>query len=381
MRSRFFRIRTLRLQPGWLVIVVWIVFFSVSPAAEQVIEAPNFYNGAMLVNSKARKLYAGWGAAEGEWEKGLWVFDIQPDGSITGSDERTYPNSPDPFLTQPGSGPNTFFRMVGFMLLSPDGRRLYLGVAGCRHAEKKPLVVYDLDEKGEPKGKPRAYQIGNFHLGISHMLLHPRLPLLLSIGWGGTGLFMMPLKQGEPAGDPQLYGFGYNAKSALIPSDHFDALIFAVQGGVVEVGDLNPAGELEMPVPAFKIPQGWTDALRMARVGRCLYFARERQLWMWPLDKEWRPIGDPKPVPQVSAISVWEGVHPSLHVVIGEFEEGEKGKSPRQTASWIARFKPDASGDIGKPVFLSEKLDHKTVGSMTVDEATGEIFASTSALP
>ncbi len=351
--------------------------------AEQVVEVPPVsYNGALFVNAKARKLYAGWGQQEGEYEKGLFVYDIQADGTLTGSDERIYPNSPDPFITDSEHSPTYFLRAVGCMLLSRDEHKLYLGVQGNRHSESKTLVVYDLDDKGEPKGKPRGYPIGNFHLGISHMLLDPKLDLLYTIGWGGSGLFTMPLdKAGEPRGEPQTYGFGYNAKSAMIPSEKYTVLIFGGQTSVLEVGDLTPDGMLQLPVTSVPIPD-IKDVVQLARVGRFLYFVDRKKLYCWPLDKEWRPVDNPKAMPGILPISVWEGVHSSLYVVEGEYvPAGKKGDPPKLVSTKIARYKPDDKGNLGKAAYVTETFEKKTVYTMTVDESSGTIYVSLGALP
>ncbi|MBI4025970.1 MAG: hypothetical protein HY360_13370, partial [Verrucomicrobia bacterium] len=96
------------------------------------------------------------------------------------------------------------------------------------------------------------------------------------------------------------------------------------------------------------------------------------------LDAEWRPVGEPKPLPNAPAVSVWEGVHSSLYVVLGEFAPSADAK---QVASKIARFKPDASGELGIPAFVSERFEGKTIPSMTVDEGTGVIYATMYPLP
>jgi len=55
------------------------------------------------------------------------------------------------------------------------------------------LVVYDLNEKGEPTGKPRGYKSGDPHFIILDMLVDPRATFLYSVGWGGPGVYAMPL--------------------------------------------------------------------------------------------------------------------------------------------------------------------------------------------
>lgn len=364
-----------------LLAAMLAVLPAVLSAAEQVIEVPPSGLGAIFVNSKARKLYVGWGHQEGEYEKGLFVFDIDADGTLTGHDERVYPNSPDPF-PQNAANPYFFLRAVGCMMLSRDGHKLYLGVQGNRHSETKPLVVYDLDEKGEPKGKARNYAIGNFHTGISHMLLDPKLDLIYTIGWGGSGLFTMPVgKDGEPTSQPQAYGFGYNAKTAMIPDDRFTSLTFGGQAPVLEVCDTTPEGTLQLPPTTIPVPDV-KDSVRLTRVGKFLYFVDQGRLFCWGLDKESRPIDNPKLVPGIKAVSLRDGVQSSLYVVEGDFGPGaKKDDPPKLTATRIARYKPDEKGALGKPAYVSETFERKQPSSWTVDEATATIYASFSALP
>jgi len=206
------------------------------------------------------------------------------------------------------------------------------------------------------------------------MLLDPKLPLLYTIGWGGNGLFTMPLKKdGEPTGEPMSYPFGYNAKSAMIPSDKFDCLIFGGHPSTVEVGDLNTAGDLEQSVSKFKIVES-PEVVQLARVGRSIYFTREKQLWVWPLDRDWRPVDAPKPIPKISAVGLWEGLHPFLYVVLGEFEPNANPKDSKLAATRLARFKPDAAGQPGQPEFVSERFEGKTIRRIAMDESTGVIY-------
>lgn len=72
------------------------------------------------------------------------------------------------------------------------------------------------------------------------------------------------------------------------------------------------------------------------------------------------------------------GAHGSLHVVLGEFQErADKQGEPKMIGSKVARFKPDAQGNLGQPEFVSELLAGKIIlGNLTVDEPTATIYVS-----
>jgi len=142
-------------------------------AAEQVVELSlpvprrSAYERALLVNTGARKLYAGSGGWESNNEKGLWVFDIDRDGSVTGSDERLYAQSPDPPFTD--------------------------------HIRSDILCT------------------------IRSMALNPKLNLLYLLG-GHKMLFAMPLKNGEPGGEPLAWRTDEFTPTLMLPNERFDAV-------------------------------------------------------------------------------------------------------------------------------------------------------------
>ncbi len=346
-------------------------------AIEQIIEVPTVYNGALLVNSKAHKLYAGWGDMAGTPDQVLWVFDIQPDSTISATDERCYPNSQDLPPGTAGGSQKTFSHWVRSMALSRDGRKLYLGLQGAlrQFSEGQPLVVYDLDEKGEPKGKPRSYKIGDFWAGISHLLLHPRLDLLICIGDSGSEVWAMPLRNGEPTGEPGAYRFGSRDKDSMLASDKFDSLIFGARGSTVEVVDVNPAGEVDTGTVSSLTGPSSQEFFRLARVDHHLYFVLGKQLWVWPLDREWHPTVKPQPKPDFSVFSLWEGSHSFLYLVLGEWAE-DKGKPPKLVGTKLARYKPDAKGDPGKPEFVSDVFPGKMIHSIARDETSGATYVT-----
>jgi hypothetical protein len=369
------------MKPSHFMAIILLLSLGLEGIAKEkivTVQIPGHGRGCLHVNSKARKLYMGGGdPASGNWR--LIVYDIDADGTVTGTDERVYP---DPSTQTTVSGN---YHSCASILSSPDGRRLYLGLQGTGGAPAKSLAVFDLDAKGEPKGNPRLYAIGNFHTGISHMLLDPNNPFLYTIGWGGMGLFTMPLKDGEPCDTPINTNFGYNAKTAMIPSDQFDMLIFAGMNGgagaVMEVGGLGSEGKLEPPIE--NVPM-WKDQQIpiVARVGKFLYYAHGNQLWVQPLSATWSLKGQTvKPVPGMTAVSVMEGVHPSLYVVLGELGPNPDGKGQKLVSTQIAQFKPGPDGQPGKPEFLSDPFKSACPREWTINETTGIFYVNLVGLP
>ena len=189
-----------------------VVFSTVLFPKEMVIEVPATYNGRCC-QLKARKLMRA-GATRKANRKRTLGYDIQSDGEVTGSDERVYPTRLNHPASAPGA-PGLFSRRRRHV-----ARRWQKALSrreSGRHSEK-PLVVYDLDEKGEPKGKAARVRNGQFSSRhFASAFRSPRVnPLYNRLG--RHGLFTMPLKNGS-AGDPQAYTFGYNAKSSMLPSD------------------------------------------------------------------------------------------------------------------------------------------------------------------
>lgn len=334
-----------------------------------------FYDGPLLVNSKAKKLYCGRGYSDGEYDQGLYVYDITADGEIGGSDERILPNSPDPHQDPPpNNGPTYFFRVVYGMAISPDGRRLYLGLSGCRHSEPRPLAIYDLDEKGEPIGKPRAFGLPKGLMNIQSLLLNPKGDRLYTTASSTPGICSISLVNGEPANTSTNFDIGSVYNYQLIPNDTFDRLLVGGNPSRFQMVTVSPAGELDSKEDqVFKAgePPIWMSG---ARVDHGLYFVLDNKLCSWPLDQEWRPIGKPVVHTDIPALRVMNGVQSSLYVVQGEYEHPKDAKEPVLVGSRVLRYKPDAQGKIGKPEFTSEVLARRRIMNLTVDESSGVIY-------
>lgn len=347
------------------------------------LDVKGIYNGAMLVNHAAKKLYAGRGATDGETEQGLWVFDLDASGDLAGTDERYLPNSPDPVATVEAG---RHCRLVKGIALSTDRRRLFLGLYGVNayatgyvegRKEARPLVAFDLDEKGEPVGKPRSFPVGPEGLGVLSLYLNPKMNILFATRYYANGLFAVQAGKGDPSGDATFTRFGSALKYSLVPNDRGNTLLFGCYAASVEVADLQPGGDAEANPTPFKAAS--TDAgLTLARVGSFLYFTVGDKLLCWPLDKEWRPVGEPQPVPKLApVVGLCPGAHASLYLALAETVESGDGKPPRRTGSTVVRFKPDEKGSLGRPLFTSDVLDHKFPAAMAVDEENGAIYVTT----
>jgi hypothetical protein len=81
----------------------------------------------------------------------------------------------------------------GIQVIAVDKRwrKLYLVYtisAAQPTGEARVLSVYDLHANGEPGGPPRTVEARNPNKSIVDMTLHPRLPLLYTVGQGGSAV-------------------------------------------------------------------------------------------------------------------------------------------------------------------------------------------------
>ena len=372
-----------RMTGGALSIFLWAFFLPIvsTGAVDRVVLVEGdggykaLHDGAMLVNVKARKLYAGRGGAEGDWGNGLFVYDIEGEGEISCTDDGVHPSSPEPYATASNVGPNYFFRAVSAMTLSADGRKLYLGLCGARKTEPKPLVVYDLDEKGRTMGKARTYEAGKECPDISSLLLDPKLGILYCVAYGTGGIRAVTLKDGEPTDQSRVFPFGGGNNYMILPSGRLDELI--VGGRPCRVGVVSSTADGEL-ADGRDFSAGESNTwLSLARVDHCLYFIMDDKLWSWPLGKDWQPTGKAVAHPDIPALKLMAGVHSSVYIVQGEYTREKDPKARTLLGTRVARYQPDARGKLDQPAFLSETFDHKRIMNLTVDDSTGVIYGST----
>lgn len=331
----------------------------------------------MLVSPEFHKLYAGQKQTYDGANSGIFVFDVTKLGDVTESDERAYPC----VATTDVKAPLT---SVNCIALSPDRTKLYFGIDYANYEIKDTLVVYNLDAKGEPTGKARSYKSGNPHFVLEAMAVHPKTGTIYTTGWGGPGVYAMPVKNGEPTGTPVATPVGGQGKYSFVPNERFNALFLGTYPSIVETVNISPGGEVEGPTGSYKASET-AEYLIIRRVGRFIYYAQGGKLWCWPFTADLEATGEPKPVlfawdtrglPKSNAALHVFRVHATktdLYVALGEAEKD--AKEPRPLNFRIVRFKPDAKGDIGNAEFVSEP-DSKTLVSFTVDETTGVIYTS-----
>jgi hypothetical protein len=329
----------------------------------------------LAVHPNGRKLYAGQSYASA-LESGLWVFDIDTLGDLTSTDERIYP------LLPPGSKPNPYVT-VNCMAFSRDGRKLYYGLTDSDESRGnfRPLGVQDLDEKGEPVGKPRTYVNGNVRSCIWDILPHPKGGFLYTLGWGGEGLFALPLAKGEPSGEPITYSIGING--SMVPSDSWDLLILGGYPSVLKMCEVNGDGGVEKPFTGDQ-PIKVSDCkiyLRLFRIGHGLFFENENCLVSWTLSKSWQPAGKPRRHPEIRTglengsgrIAVAGG---SLFVAQYDIAADAATKKEVSKGFRILELKPSDAGDLGKPAFESPLIPNAACASLAVDGKSGVIYVS-----
>jgi hypothetical protein len=335
------------------------------------VEAPGQFS-ALAIHPTARKLFAARAHVADPQETGLWVFDIDKLGDVTGTDERVLP-----LLSEKIETPAS----CSCLRFSPDGRKLYLGVnAGVRLEDnQKNLVVFDLDEKGEPKGKPRSFANGNPYFCIYDILPHPKADVLYSVGFGGTAVYSMPLTKGEPSGEPAACPVGELGKTSIVANETWDRLILGTYPSVIEILDVSSGGEVEKPLPgdtkyAVKAAKNQTY-LPVFILGHTLYFASEYALFSWPLDENWQPSGKPRRHAEIRA-GLLQAAAGQLYVAHYDVATDQATQEPVPSGFRVQIFKPDENGNPGKPVFESPFFEKAACASMAVDGKTGIAYIS-----
>lgn len=186
-----------------------------SPLSLPVVNGPQFGLGtvsAVLFDPARGLVYAG-GRSFDRARRALAVFPVEGTSMKLGT-PRMFSNHPDPLPPNPGG-----WTLILCLLLDqrfPNKLFMGLNASNLELGEHRPLVVYDLDEKGWPKGTPRAYDIGNPWDVCSSLALHPTLNKLYAVGWGLTGVSIIPLNEtGEPIAAPEVHVVGEGTKRSL----------------------------------------------------------------------------------------------------------------------------------------------------------------------
>lgn len=227
----------------------------------------------------ARKVYAGTRSRDRE-RRALVVFDTTADGALTG-EPRRYSVHPDP---EPVGNHTT----VACMLLDRRHRKLFLGVGATAKELKTSLVAYALDAKGEPTGKPLAYDSGNPNVSLLAMALHPTLNRLYTVGWGAAGVGAVDLDaNGLPTGKPLLQPIGGQGKYSIDMRADGSKLYLGSYPAMLEIVDLDPAGNLTGKPRTHTVPANPQDYLRAVTGPKAVYFkGAAGNLMYLPLDAQ-----------------------------------------------------------------------------------------------
>ena len=233
--------------------------------------------GAVQANPRQRKLYVGTLSRDAA-RTGLHVFDLGSDGQPVGK-PRKYSDHPDEL-------PAGHHSTIVCLLHDARHKALYCGVQGSHPTHARSLVVYSLDDQGEPIGRPTAYDHGNPNKSCDGLSLHPTNNRLYAVGWGGEGVFIMDRDpQGRPVGKPlfQRTG-GYGAHVVAIRGDG-TRLYRGTYPAVLEICNLDARGDIVGPPVTQVIPNGPKEYLHFVATDRGLYFrGPEQQLAWFPLN-------------------------------------------------------------------------------------------------
>ena len=247
----------------------------------------------VVADTEKKKLYAGTYSYDPE-RKGLLVYDLKDDGTITGK-VRKYSDHPDPM---PDPLPAGGWSSVTALFLDKKHNKLFLGVsvAGVKGFEnfKKSLVVYQLDEKGEPEGKPVAFESGNPHKHIADITMHPFLNRLYLVGWGGSDVYAIDLdEKGMPSSTPVSYPVGGHGKYSINFSFDGKKLYLGTYPSVLQVCDMDEKGGV-IKVRSYNIPQGPQEYMKCVVTKRAVFFkGKENNLSYFLVDKSGDIVGEP----------------------------------------------------------------------------------------
>ncbi|MGB9642971.1 MAG: hypothetical protein ACPL3Q_07220, partial [Candidatus Ratteibacteria bacterium] len=231
-----------------------------------------------------KKLYAGTYSYDPE-RKGLLVYDLNDDGTVKGK-PRKYSDHPDPM---PYPLPPGGWSSVTAIYLDRKHSKLFLGVgvAGVKGFENftKSLVMYELDETGEPKGKPVAFESGNPNKHIAAITMHPKFNRLYLVGWGGSGVYAIDLDaEGKPVSQSVAYNVPGNGKYSINFNAEGTKVYLGTYPSILQVCDVDTNGAIGNP-RSYTVSGGPQEYMLCVLTEKAIFFkGPNNNLSYYPLD-------------------------------------------------------------------------------------------------
>lgn len=253
-----------------------------------------------------RKLYAGTYSYDPK-RQGLLVYDLNPDGTVS-EKPRRYSDHPDPM---PDPFPPGGWSSVTSLFVDKTHNKLFMGVSvsGVKGFEnfKRSLVMYNLDEKGEPQGNPQAYESGNPYIHIAAIAMHPKLNRIYTVGWGGSGIYAIDLDEnGIPSSKPEAFPVAGNGKYSINFRSDGTKVYLGTYPSVLQVCNLDEKGSV-VNVRSYTVENGPQEYMICVLTDRAIFFKGPNDnLSYWLLDNSGEVQGNPVVVENfpVQAISV-----------------------------------------------------------------------------
>lgn len=245
----------------------------------------------ILADPARKKLYAGTYSYDPE-RKGLLVFDLNPDGTVSGRPKK-YSDHPDPM---PDPLPPGGWSSITALYLDKKHNKLFLGVsvAGVKGFENfsKSLVVYNLDKDGNPIGTPVAFESGNPYKHIAAITKHPYLNRIYLVGWGGSGVYAIDLDEnGFPVSKPQAFNVPGHGKYSIGFRNDGTKIYLGTYPSVLQVCDVDKNGAI-LNTRTYSVKEGPTEYMICTVTEKAVFFKGPgNNLSYWLLDNTGEPEG------------------------------------------------------------------------------------------
>ncbi len=229
------------------------------------------YIFCVVADPVKRKLYAGTYSYDPK-RQGLLVYDLNPDGTVSGKPRR-YSDHPEPM---PDPIPPGGWSSITALFLDRKHNNLFMGVSvsGVKGFEnfRKSLVMYHLDENGEPVGQPQAYESGNPNIHVAAITMHPKLNKLFTVGWGGSGIYAIDLdEKGVPTSKPEAFQVEGHGKYSINFRPDGTKVYLGTYPSVLQVCDLNENGKV-VKVRSYAIKDGPQEYMICALTEKAILF-------------------------------------------------------------------------------------------------------------